>query len=63
MGLMAILARKCKCRMTRTTGMRPGRAGRHVEGVFSVRLKLSRKIVINAFMELVGFLGKAMKWK
>jgi len=60
---MAILASKCKSSMTMTVGMLLGRALRHVAGVFSVRLKLSRKIVINAFMELVGFLGKAMKWK
>ena len=57
-GVMAILARKCKCRMTRTAGMRLGRTGRHVAGVFSVRLmKLSRKIVINAHTALVADCG------
>ncbi len=37
-GVMAILARKCKSRVTITAGMRLGRALRHVGGVFSVRL-------------------------
>lgn len=64
MGLMAILASKCKSSMTMTVGMLLGRALRHVAGVFSVRLmKLNRKIVINALAAIVGFLGKAMKWK
>ena len=63
-GLMAILARKRKCRMMMNAGMRLGRTGRHVAGVFYVRLMNgSRKIVINALVSAVGFLGKAMKWK
>ncbi len=45
-------------------GMRLELALGHVAGVFSVRLmKLNRKIVINALAAIVGFLGKAMKWK
>ncbi len=62
MGLMAILARKCKSRMTMTAGMRLGRTGRHVAGVFCVRLMdRTRKDVINALVSAVGFFGKAMK--
>jgi len=37
-GMMAILARKRKSRVTITAGMRLGRTGRYVAGVFSVRL-------------------------
>ncbi len=56
--MMAILARKRKSRVTITAGMRLGRAGRHVEGVFSVRLmKWNRKIVINAHAALVAYCG------